>query len=285
MAERAVAVIGAGEMGSAVAKRLHDGGCTVVVSIEGRSAASRQRVAAFGVPCVETTRELVAHGDLVLSIVPPGQARQAAEAVACALRLAPRVLTYVDGNALSPQSVRELETIVRSAGATFLDAGIIGGPPRPGEPGPIVFVSGEHPTPMLVLRAAGLDVRTLGPSVGAASALKMSYAGVTKGLIALCALMRHHAREHDLGTEFDAVLAETRPDVWHFLESAVPSMYPKAYRWIAEMREIADYAAPDEVGDLVYSGFARFYERIAAELPGARATSRVDPETPLLRAT
>jgi len=260
-----VAVLGTGEMGSAVAKRLSDGGCSVVVSLEGRSDASRQRVTALGIPTVETVRDAVAHGNLVLSIVPPAQARAAAQLVRLALRAAPRPLTYVDCNAVSPATVQEIEAIARSADAAFVDAGIIGVPPRLGEAGPIIFVSGEQLTPMFDLREAGLDIRGLGPTIGSASALKLSYAGITKGLTALCALMQVQARTHGLGAELDAVLQETRPDLWHFLERSVPNMYPKAYRWIAEMREIAAYTSPDEAGARMYEGAARFYEHVARE--------------------
>jgi 3-hydroxyisobutyrate dehydrogenase-like beta-hydroxyacid dehydrogenase len=268
MQSRTLAVIGAGEMGAAVAKRANDAGWSVVVSLEGRSVVSRHRLAALGVRSVETTRELVAHGDLVLSIVPPGQARDVARMVRAALGAAPQPVTYVDCNALSPASVREIEMIVVGAGASFIDAGIIGAPPRPGEAGPIFFISGERTTPMIALREAGLDIRVLGSSVGSASALKMSYAGVTKGLTALCALMQSHARNHGLGKELDAVLQETRPELWQFLERAVPGMYPKAYRWVSEMREIAAYTAPDQAGESIYEGAATFYERVAREAAG-----------------
>ena len=258
-----VAVIGTGEMGSAVAAALMRGGCAVTTVAGGRSAASRARVEALGIPTVESMAELAACAGLVLSIVPPAQAAAAADAYAGALRAAPRGAVYVDCNAVAPATVRQVEAVVRAAGAGFVDAGIIGGPPRAGESGPIVFVSGPHIEPAIALREAGLDVRAAGAAVGDASALKMSYAGVTKGLTAICALMQQHARAHGLGAQLDAVLQETRPDLWHFLERAVPGMVPKAYRWVAEMREIAAYTAPDEAGTRLYEGAARFYERVA----------------------
>jgi hypothetical protein len=43
-------------------------------------------------------------------------------------------------------------------------------------------------------------------------------------------------------------------------------MYPKAYRWVAEMREIAAYTAPDEASEQIYEGAAQFYERVAREV-------------------
>ncbi len=114
MQRKAVAILGAGEMGAAVAKRLTDADCSVVVSVAGRSEASRRRLPAFGIAAVETIGEAVAHGDLLLSIVPPGEARRVALTVAAALRSAPRALTYVDCNAVSPQTVREIATIAAS---------------------------------------------------------------------------------------------------------------------------------------------------------------------------
>jgi hypothetical protein len=69
-----------------------------------------------------------------------------------------------------------------------------------------------------------------------------------------------------LGAELDAVLAETRPDLWHFLKDSVPGMYPKAYRWIAEMREIAAYAAPDDAADRIYEG-SRAFKKASSTTP------------------
>lgn len=131
---RAVAIFGAGEMGAAVAKRLTDAGCSVVVAVEGRSEASRRRVAALGVATVETVAEAVAHGDLVLSIVPPGAALGVARSVAAVLQSLPQPLTYVDCNAVSPDTAHEIASILDRAGASFIDAGIIGAPPGPAKP-------------------------------------------------------------------------------------------------------------------------------------------------------
>ena len=258
-----VAVIGTGEMGSAVAASLLRGGCSVATLIEGRSPASVARVASLDLATLASMEALVARATLVLSIVPPAQAAPVAEAFAAALRAAPRPITFADCNAIAPATACTVEGTVRGAGADFVDAGIIGGPPSAGTPGPIVVVSGPQTEAMTALRGAGLDVRAVGPAIGDASALKMSYAGVTKGLTALCALMQEHARAHGLGSQLDAMLKETRPELWQYLERSVPGMVPKAYRWIAEMREIAAYTAPDEAGEHIYEGAARFYERVA----------------------
>src|SRR6266705_1709011 len=72
-----------------------------------------------------------------------------------------------------------------AAGAPFVDAGIIGGPPKPGGKGPAFYASGADAPRFAALRDHGLDVRVLDGAIGAASGLKMSYAGITKGFTAI----------------------------------------------------------------------------------------------------
>jgi hypothetical protein len=45
-------------------------------------------------------------------------------------------------------------------------------------------------------------------------------------------------------------------------------MYPKAYRWVAEMEEIAAFLGEDAAGRDLYQTMARFYARLAADGSG-----------------
>jgi hypothetical protein len=47
------------------------------------------------------------------------------------------------------------------------------------------------------------------------------------------------------------------------MDRAVPAMRPKAYRWVAEMREIAEFVGTPDDGDTIYEGAALLYQRIA----------------------
>ena len=51
------------------------------------------------------------------------------------------------------------------------------------------------------------------------------------------------------------------------LEDAMP---PKAYRWVAEMQEIADFVADDPAARALYSGAAQFYQQIAQDFAGEK---------------
>ncbi|KAG2358933.1 6-phosphogluconate dehydrogenase, partial [Suillus spraguei] len=155
----------------------------------------------------------------------------------------------------------------------FVDAGIIGGPPK-GDYNPTFYASAEDVKLLdefTALSKYGLKVSPLkgeGVGVGDASALKMSYAGITKGTTGLYTTMVLAARESSPATA-DALMRElqiSQPILLDRLVKTVPPMVPKAYRWIGEMEEIADFVGGSE-GD-VYRGIAKVYERVEKSIAG-----------------
>jgi hypothetical protein len=118
----------------------------------------------------------------------------------------------------------------------------------------------------------GLDVAILEAPIGAASALKLAYAGLTKGFTALGAAMVGAAARNNLEAALRAELARSQPDMLNRLDRFIPGMFSKAYRWVAEMEQIADFAGEESRGTAMYHGAARVYERIAAEFKGDRET-------------
>jgi L-threonate 2-dehydrogenase len=47
-------------------------------------------------------------------------------------------------------------------------------------------------------------------------------------------------------------------------------MYSKAYRWVGEMEEIADFVGRDRGESAIYDGAAKLYTRLAADEAGER---------------
>ncbi|MCJ2140981.1 NAD(P)-dependent oxidoreductase [Methylobacterium sp. E-066] len=258
-----IAVIAPGAMGSAIGARLVEHGARVLTSLEGRGAASRARAAAAGL--VDAGLADLVAADILLSIVPPADAEALARRLAPALAAAPRKPVYVDANAVSPDTLARIAAIVAETATLFLDGAILGLPPKPGTKGPRVYVSGADTAPALILRELGLDLRVCPGAVGAASSLKMSYAGLNKGLTALAAIMILAAERAGAGTALLDELAENEPALLARFAKALPDMAPKAYRWAPEMGEIADFLGPDAAGRQVFSGYADLYERLAAE--------------------
>src|SRR5205823_14781432 len=158
-------------------------------------------------------------------------------------------------------------------GMNYTDAGIIGGPPRRGYDGPVFYLSGEHASEAAALVDFGLDCRVLDGGHFAASALKMSYAGITKGLTALASVMAIGAARAGVSDALRAELAHSQPMLLAWFERQIPSMFGKAYRWVAEMEEIASFLGADAAAQELFIANAHFYERLAADFAGAKAES------------
>lgn len=263
-----VAIIGAGEMGAAVGQRMLSKGARVLTTLRGRSAASNDRVRRAGIEAVEDDQAIARDAAFILSIVPPGEAVAVAERFRPAIARTAEKPIFVDCNAVAPNTMRRIGAALETAGCRLIDAAIIGGPPRSDRPdsGPRFYASGPdaHLMPA-ALGKFGLDIHVVKGPIGTASALKMSYAGLTKGLIAIGAAMIGGAQRAGLSGALRAELERSQPDLLRMLRARIPAMFPKAYRWVAEMEQIGEFLGSAANGSAIYEGAARLYEQTAAE--------------------
>jgi 3-hydroxyisobutyrate dehydrogenase-like beta-hydroxyacid dehydrogenase len=266
--KRSVAVIAPGGMGAAVGARLAERGARVVTLLEGRSEASVKRAVAASMTPVSDIE--VAAADVVLSIVPPGQALALADRLQPALRAANRKPIYVDCNAVGPATVKDIAATISGTDCPFVDGGIIGGPPRAGYDGPSIYISGPEAVRVEWLGQFGLKVRAMAGAVGDASALKMSYGGLTKGVIALGSALVLAAERAGVADALRAELAESQAGMLTQLNRGVPDMFAKAYRWVAELEEVARYVGPREEAQ-IFQGIAGLYDRLAEDFDGSKA--------------
>jgi len=267
-----VAILSPGDMGGGTGAQLHANGLQVYTTLEGRSALTRQIAADAGFIDMSLD-ELVQKVDIVLSILVPSQATALAESVAAAMKRSGATPVYADCNAIAPQTVQNIAGIIGSAGAAFVDAGIIGGPPKPG--GDTTFYcSGPDTSAFEALNGRGITVKRIGDDIGQASGLKMVYAASTKGTTALWTELLTAARA--MGLE-DALMAEFGPDHPTARRNirAIPSMPHRAGRWIGEMEEIAATFEHLGMTPKILQGAADMY-RFVDSTPLGRLTSR-DP--------
>ncbi len=273
MTPRSVALLSPGDMGQAVAALLMSGGVRVVTCLRGRSDRTRALARAARIAEAPDLASLTRETEIVLSIVPPAQAVAVARDVAAALRASGARVVYVDCNAVSPAKVREVASAIAPTGSGFVDAGIVGGPPR-GAPSPRFYASGPDRASFAELVSAGLDIVTLGPQVGEASAVKMCYAALTKGTTAIATELLVAARK--LGV-YDTIVTELRGSPSLFARThGVPSMPGKAHRWVAEMEEIARTFAEVGLTPLIFEGAAEIYRLTASSEIGGERPETVD---------
>jgi 3-hydroxyisobutyrate dehydrogenase-like beta-hydroxyacid dehydrogenase len=252
-------------MGSAVGRRLSEHGARVLTSLTGRSIATIRRAEMAGM--IGADDDAIAQADVILSILPPNEAFALAERFAAPLSRASHKAIFADCNAINVKTVRQIAAVITPTGAAFVD----GGPP-PGQSGdPTFYFSGQAAPALAGLSNLGLNIRVMKAPIGAASALKMSYAGINKGTTLLTAAMLLGATRAGAADALRAELSESRPELLARYARSIPDMYPKAHRWAPEMEEIAEFLSDDPAARLIFQGMAALCRRLAADQSGEQA--------------
>lgn len=273
MTSQTIGVLHPGEMGVTVGASARANGSRVLWASEGRSAQTRERAAAAGLEDVRTLASLCAASGVILSVCPPHSALDLARVVAAQGFSG----VYVDGNAVSPGTARDIGRIIERAGATFVDGGIIG-PPARTRGTTRLYLSGEQAGRIARLFAQGpLEAIALDGGPGAASALKMAYAAYTKGTAALLVSIRALAIRAGVDQALLDEWARSQPELGARSERAAGETARKAWRFTGEMAEIA--ATFDDAGlpDGFFRAAAEIYESLAGykDAPGMPSVAEV----------
>jgi len=261
-----VAIYAQGTMGAGIAGVLTANGVSVITSLEGRSAESAKRAHTAGMEAVSFDR--LSGADILLSVLPPGEAIAFAERIAPFLRKAAQKSLYVDCNAVSPKTLGAIAAVIATTGAPFADVGIIGMPPGQAAM-PRLHAAGAELPLLSTLNQYGLDVRPMEGPPGTASALKLAYAGITKGLIAVASSMILGASRAGVADALAAELKTNEAQLFGSLSRRILDMTPKAYRWVAEMREISTFLEAEPGSAEIYRGAAAFYQQLAIDAAGS----------------
>ena len=249
-----IAILHPGEMGAAIGGALVDLGHDVCWRPDGRGAATRRRAADAGLRECDD----VLGCDLVISICPPAAAIDVARSVGDFTGI------YLDANAISPDTARDVAAIVSGHGADYVDGGVVGGPPTTAGTARL-YLSGRRCADVAAIFAgARIEPRIVGPTEYAASAVKMTYAAWTKISAALLLAAHDTAVALEVGDALDREWAQSQgasPALAQRLESARRSAATKGWRWEDEMREIARTFAgagqPDGFGSAAADVFSR----------------------------
>lgn len=261
-----VAVIAQGAMGAGVGGRLAEKGLHVITSLAGRSEASAKRAKAAGM--IAVSDQECAQADYFLSILPPNEALSLAKKMAALIGPNNKKPIYVDCNAVSPPTKVEIGNAVLKSGAPFVDVGIIGLPPQKDGSSPWLHASGPDAARFVPIGEFGVNVNVIEGPIGAASALKMSYAGITKGVTALGAMMMLAATRSGAAEGLRKEFERSQPALLPWFQRSIPAMYSKAYRFVGEMDEIADFVGDDPAARKMYEAISAFYTRLAADFEG-----------------
>jgi len=261
---RNVGVVSPGDMGQAIAGRLKESGLNVYAALDGRSERTKALAREAGLVDCGSMEKLVATCELVISVINPGEALNVAREVAAAMKKTARNIALADLNAVSPQTARDADRMVREAGGIFIDGGIIGPPPRGEKDKPRIYVSGPDAYLFEQVSHPNLLIRVISERVGDASGVKMCYAAMTKGTTALAVELLVAARKLGVEQALEKELRESRNDVFDWQVKNIAVMPPKAYRWVPEMQEIAKTFGELGLTRRIFEGATDIYALVAA---------------------
>lgn len=256
-----------GAMGSAVAMNV---GAEVFWVGEGRSEATRARADEASLIDVGSLHDLCDTVEVIIAVCPPHAALEVAKGVA---ELGfPGI--YVDANAISPSTTRTIASWFNR----FVDGGLVGPPPDPPHPAKPpttrLYLSGEETDAVAKLfTGSSVETRIVSDEPGYASAIKMAFAGWTKGSAALLLSVAAYARSQGVLDDLIDEWHGSIPGLSERLEATAAGVGRKAWRFEGEMNEIAAALADAGLPD----GFHRAAADVYADL--AHLKDRSGPES------
>jgi 3-hydroxyisobutyrate dehydrogenase-like beta-hydroxyacid dehydrogenase len=260
MTDTRIGILHPGEMGATVGAAARTAGARVCWASAGRGEASRRRAAEAGLEDAKSLAALVACSGIIVSVCPPDAAAELARSVADSGFDG----IYVDANAVSTATVREVATIVEAGGARFVDGGIIG-PPAQRAGTTRLYLSGEEAKTVAdAFTGSALEAIAIDTRPGAASALKMCYAAWTKGSAALLTAVRALGVAEGVDAALLEEWSRSQPGLEARSAAAASGNAFKAWRFAGEMREIASTFEAVGLPDGFHLAAAEIYARLAA---------------------
>ncbi|KAM0750040.1 6-phosphogluconate dehydrogenase C-terminal domain-like protein [Meredithblackwellia eburnea MCA 4105] len=273
-----IAILTPGQMGSSFARLFlsHPPALRprVVTNLHSRSSRTKDLARESGIEDLGSDERVLNEADIVLSVLVPDKALELAQSLAKAASSSSVKLKYfVELNAISPTTLEKISSTLTSSIPTLavIDGGIIGGPANPTtQTAPLIVLSGPA-TPLSsldkILAPLFLNrTKVVGDKLGQASALKLTYASLSKGATALVVNAAVLAEKYGVADSLKEELARTNPHMRKVMEKNLPRDVAKAFRWVGEMDEIGQTyrQAGLEGGGRMFEGAAKTYEFVAA---------------------
>jgi 3-hydroxyisobutyrate dehydrogenase-like beta-hydroxyacid dehydrogenase len=229
-----------GDMGLSVGIALLNSGIEVLTNLDGRSKKTIKSAKSNNIKNI-TLSDLIDKSDIILSIIPPSASVEVANKLSKLSQLNSKSLTYVECNAISPDTTKFIEkSFITTAfkNSKYIDGSIIGTAPTDTYK-PKLYISGKYANKIEFLKSKAFQIINLGDKLEAASSIKMCYASLTKGTSALWISLLLLSKKLNIFEELIEELDYSQKDTLIKMKNQIPKLPLKSGRWIAEMREIA----------------------------------------------
>jgi 3-hydroxyisobutyrate dehydrogenase-like beta-hydroxyacid dehydrogenase len=237
--ELSIGFIGFGEAGSHIAKGLKSAGLSRIFAFDIAPEKVRHRALDAGVPLVSSNRDLTDSAEIIFSTVTCARAKEAAEQTAPFLK--PHHI-FADLNSVSPSLKQEIERVISSSGAAFVEAAVMSPVPPNGHRSPMLLggeaasAFAERMTPF------GMRLQVVSDKIGTAAATKMFRSIIVKGLEALMLECVLASAPYGADERVFSSLSESFPGIdWQRLANYMVSrVVVHGERRAREMEEVAE---------------------------------------------
>lgn len=275
MKKLTVGILSAGDMGHAVAKVLNEKGCSVLTVLKDRSDLTKIRANRANMEDVGDLDNLIERSDYVLSILPPDKATAMGFNFAEKFNQSGKNTVFVECNAISPQTTRLIANKVELSGATMIKVGIVGPPPG-GSKVTKFYASGPGVKQLSFLESDFIKVVYSGDDLTRASAIKMCYAALTKGMMTLHTSVLMASELLGVSDELFSELAESQQSHWEVMKNRTSTYACDAGRWIGEMEEIAKTYSSVGMTPHIHNGAAAIFRVLDSSPLGRESRETID---------
>ena len=245
MTDPSIGFVGFGEAGFNIAKGLKSAGIVRIAALDiNRDSPElgetiRRRAKEGEIPLADSSRELTAAAEILFSTVTCARSKEAAEQTAPFLQ---SHHIYADLNSVSPALKQEIERVIVSSGAGFVEAAVMSPVPPYGHRAPMLL-GGKAATCFADrMTPFGMRLEVISEKVGAAAATKMFRSIIVKGLEALIFESVLAASPYGADERVFASLSESFPGIdWKRLaDYMVGRVVLHGERRAREMEEVAE---------------------------------------------
>jgi 3-hydroxyisobutyrate dehydrogenase-like beta-hydroxyacid dehydrogenase len=239
-----IAILYPGGLGAVLGRALIEAGDTAITCLSERSETTRRRALSNGFAVVPSLGEVARQSEIVISLVPPGAALETASRFAHSLEatrnLAGVLPIFVDANSVAPQTKLRIAEILAEVGVRCLDGAFFGPTNELGHNN-LLALSGPDAVQVAPFLQRVVEVSHLGPTIGQASALKMSLTILTKALPALfLEIVCASASRNQLDSTLE-MMRRLYPGIISFLERTLPTYPVYVERRKHELEEAASW--------------------------------------------
>jgi 3-hydroxyisobutyrate dehydrogenase-like beta-hydroxyacid dehydrogenase len=256
-----ISLLSPGDMGTQIAKALIRNNFRVITAGEGRSAKTLTNIQNTGIEDTGSLKDTIEQADIILSLTSPETSLKLAENILFFLKDSQKRPLYVDLNSNTPALALSIESLLLPYNIPFVNGAVMGASKDIPDTA-VLIVSGSHRNNLISLFAPVFKIKDAGEKTDAASAYKLLFSMVNKGMNALFFETMTAAAHFGILDELNESLREFLPGTYQDLIKTTPTYPQHLFRRIDEMKGLTEMLENEKLPHVIASGIAETFDRV-----------------------